>query len=748
MSIKIRDRIYNKRLTVIIPFFLSILFFSYYFSFALRFEFTIPDKQWQIFWHTIPILLIIRLSLAYYYGLYKGWFGHVGLSDLVDILKYNTLSSLTFTLLLVLLQKIPEVFRSILFLDWTINLMLIGGVRFLGRFIRSALIHFHRTNNTNDKKHVLIVGAGDAGIIIVHEMNNNPRLFYQPIGFIDDNERKIGKKIAGVPVLGNQQDIFEIIKQNRIDEIIIAIPSATGSQLKNIIANCKKTGLKVKTTPSLNNIIDGNFQLSQVRDIDIEDLIGRKPIFPEQSDAKNELKKKTVLITGAGGSIGSELAWQVSQSGARQIILYERGEYELYQIESKLKNITSIGIVVPIIGDVLDKVRLSEVMEKYRPEIVYHAAAYKHVPIMELNPLEAVRNNLLGTINVANKAIKYGVKKFIFVSTDKAVRPSSIMGATKRAAEQMLKTMKSSSTQFITVRFGNVLDSRGSAVPLFKKQISEGGPVTVTHPFMVRYFMSIQEASQLIIQAGSMGEGGELFLLDMGEPVKIVDLAENLIRLAGLEPYKDIEIEFTGLRPGEKLYEELIDSCEEILPTSHKKIMKINNGKLDAGFMALLIIELEEHIKNHDQNGVICVLKKIVPTFTGSYQNYISCLNRDIEENLELNIKHNDKEFRGTVSGIERGETIQIALPSTVGKDMLNIAGKLEATFYHPFYKKVLEFKTSIISSRNGHGPISLTVKYPSYFEVRDDLRNSLYQDLGRVSIPEPKEAICKRPQL
>lgn len=719
---RLNENLSNYRLVFITGFFLFIISFSYYFSFALRFEFQIPSEQWRIFLYTLPVLVIIRLSSAYYFGLSRGWLGYAGLSDLVDIFKYDILSSLVFTLFLVLTRSVPGFSRSILLLDWTANLIFLGGARFLRRFIKETTNHFHNNNGIDDKKHVLIVGAGIAGIAILREMNNNPRLNYHPIGFIDDNDRKSGKQIEGIPVLGSQQDISEIAEQNKIDEIIIAIPSATSPQLKKIINNCEKTGVNVKTTPSVSNLIDGTVHLHQVREIAIEDLLGRKSIFLDHNSILEEIGSKKILVTGAGGSIGSELAWQISQYGFKQLILYERGESELYDIELKLRKIVSDGTVIPVIGDVLDEYRLNEIMEKYRPDLVYHAAAYKHVPMMEFNPLEGVKNNFLGTLNVAKIAMRHGVEKFIFVSTDKAVRPTSVMGATKRAAELVLKSMGTSSTQFITVRFGNVLDSRGSVVPLFKKQIAEGGPVTVTHPFIIRYFMSIPEACQLILQAGTFGKGGELFLLDMGEPVRIVDLAENLIRLVGLEPYRDIDIVFTGLRPGEKLYEELFNPWEELLPTPHKKILKVNTGNLDPGSIALHVTELEKNVQDHNTNGVISSLKKIVPSFRGNYQYHSGCLDNNIENGLELNIKMSGREFKGSIIAVENGKSIKITLPS-IDLAIKDMTGKLKATFLNPTQNRVIRFHTSIINCKNGSGPPLMTIKYPSYFEARDDLR-------------------------
>lgn len=720
---KLRDNIISfARFTSITVFFISTIALSYWLSFIIRFESNIPVHQWKIFLQTLPILIIIRLFSAYYFGLFKGWMGYASVLDFVDIFKHDTVSSLAFGMFLVLSWQVFGFSRSVVLIDWLLNLLFVSGARFFRRFIKEIGTHFRHTKNIDDKKHILIIGAGDAGVALLREMRNNTRLNYHPIGFIDDNDRKIGKKISGIPVLGNHRDIPDIVSIKKVDEVIIAIPSASASRIKSIINSCKKSEIKIKTTPCASNLVDGGVRLYQVRDIAVEDILGRETVSLDREAIKSEIGSKKILITGAGGSIGSELSLQISQYGVKELILYERGETELYEIEMKIRNSDSKSTIVPIIGDVLEESQLNEVMEKYKPDLVYHAAAYKHVPMMELNVIEAVKNNLLGSIIAAKTAKKHGVGKFIFVSTDKAVRPTSVMGATKRATELVLKSMENSSTKFITVRFGNVLDSRGSVVPLFKKQIAQGGPVTVTHPFIIRFFMSIPEASQLILQASVIGTGGELFLLDMGEPVRIVDLAENVIRLSGLEPYKDIEIKFTGLRAGEKLYEELFNPWEELLPTTNKKIMKVNSVQLDYNFVKSAIMDLEGYIKERDRKNVIASLKSIVPSFKENFQFSLDdSVEKTIDSGLELDIRYCGREFRGKVVGVERKKTIQISLYSIENNNTSELSGKIQGIFYCSHKKKVVRFYASIIQANQ---PPIITVEYPKYLEEREDLRN------------------------
>ncbi|NLJ41881.1 MAG: polysaccharide biosynthesis protein [Clostridiales bacterium] len=426
---------------------------------------------------------------------------------------------------------------------------------------------------SKDFRKVMIVGAGEAGAMVISELRNHPEMEMRPVVAIDDNVYKYRSRIKGVPILGNRGDIPALAKKMKIDDIIVTIPSAPNNGLRNILDICKTTKCKLKLLPNVHDLIDGKVTIKNIRDVQIEDLLGRKPVKVDLSEISEYLHDEVVLVTGGGGSIGSELCRQIAMQHPKQLLIldnYENGAYDL-QLELEEKH-PSLNKVV-IIASVREKNRLESIFDQYRPGIVFHAAAHKHVPLMEANPTEAVKNNVFGTLNTAECADKYGAKRFVLISTDKAVNPTNIMGATKRIAEMIIQAMnKHSKTEFVAVRFGNVLGSNGSVIPIFKKQIENGGPITITHPEINRFFMTIPEAVQLVIQAGAMAKGGEIFILDMGQPVKIMDLAKDLIRLSGLELGVDIDIECTGLRPGEKLYEELLLEEEGLTATRHEKI--------------------------------------------------------------------------------------------------------------------------------------------------------------------------------
>lgn len=464
-----------------------------------------------------------------------------------------------------------------------------------------------------DQERVMIIGAGSAGTMIINEMLARRNLKLNPILLIDDRDFKQGKRISGVKVEGKRKDIMRLAEEKDIDTIIIAIPSIDNENKKQILDICRKTNCKIKIIPGIYEIISGEATVSKIKDVELEDLLGRDPVVLDSKGISNYLNDKVVLVTGAGGSIGSELCRQIIPFGPKKLILFDIYENSVYDIQNELKsNYPQIDMSV-LIGSIRDKARLEEIFNKYKIDVVFHAAAHKHVPLMEIQPIAAVLNNIYGTRNVADVAGAHGVERFVMISTDKAVNPTSVMGATKRVAEKVVLGMNHKyDTKFITVRFGNVLGSRGSVIPLFRKQIEAGGPVTVTDPEMTRYFMTIPEASQLVLQAGAMGNGGEVFLLDMGEPVKIVDLAKNMIRLSGFEPDKDIRIEFTGLRPGEKLYEELLTAEEGTNTTTHKKIFEAALEDVNQEWLSREIDRFESCKSDLD---VINVLQDIVPTY-------------------------------------------------------------------------------------------------------------------------------------
>lgn len=472
------------------------------------------------------------------------------------------------------------------------------------------------TKNT-DISRVLIIGAGCAGEMVVKELEKNPQLNKKAVAIIDDDITRIGDQVSGVDIVGTRNSILKIVKLYKIDEIIFSIANISKKGKKEIIDICKNTNCKIKTIPGIYEIIDGKVDIKQVRDVDIEDLLGREPIEVDFNLMGSYIQDSTILVTGAGGSIGSELCRQIANIRPKKLIMLDNYENNLYSIQQELIRKYGDSIkMIAVVASIREQKRMEKIFDKYRPEVVFHAAAHKHVPLMENSPGEAIKNNIFGTLNVAMLSSKYNVKRFLLISTDKAVNPTNVMGATKRAAEMIIQSLnEESKTEFVAVRFGNVLGSNGSVIPLFKKQIEEGGPVTVTHPNIIRYFMTIEEAVGLVIQAGGMAKGGEIFVLDMGEPVKILDLAKNLIRLSGFEPDVDIKIVFTGLRPGEKLYEELLMSEEGLLDTKHKKIFIGRPIDFDKNDLQKYLIELRNIVLEEDDELMEQAMKNLVPTF-------------------------------------------------------------------------------------------------------------------------------------
>ena len=472
------------------------------------------------------------------------------------------------------------------------------------------------TKNT-DISRVLIIGAGCAGEMVVKELEKNPQLNKKAVAIIDDDTTRIGDQISGVDIVGTRNSILKIVKLYKIDEIIFSIANVSKKGKKEIIDICKNTNCKIKTIPGIYEIIDGKVDIKQVRDVDIEDLLGREPIEVDFNLMGSYIQDSTILVTGAGGSIGSELCRQIANIRPKKLIMLDNYENNLYSIQQELIRKYGDSIkMIAVVASIREQKRMEKIFDKYRPEVVFHAAAHKHVPLMENSPGEAIKNNIFGTLNVARLADTYKVKRMVLISTDKAVNPTNIMGATKRAAEMIIQTInKNSETEFVAVRFGNVLGSNGSVIPLFKKQIAEGGPVTITHPDIIRYFMTIPEAVQLVLQAGAMAKGGEIFILDMGEPVKIVDLANNLIRLSGFEPGVDIKIECIGLRPGEKLYEELLMSEEGLTKTANSKIFIGKPVEFDSKKVMHNLEILKKIVDNEDVELIDSVMRNFVTTY-------------------------------------------------------------------------------------------------------------------------------------
>ncbi len=572
----------------------------------LRFEGIIPEAEFTIFRSCLPWMVMISLAIFYFYGMYHRIWHYARLRDLIAIVGAVTLSQ-TAIFVVTMMAAIP-VPKSVTILTWLLSICAIGASRLMFKVNLDMV-----TESKGNKDNLLIVGAGDAGAMLVRELEQNSAATINIVGFVDDDEKKRNGRLAGFPIIGNINELPQIVKANKIDEIVIAIPSASGDTIRHIDSQCHQTGAKVRIMPGIYEMVTDEVEMGQMREIRLEDLLRRDPIHLDFAKITNYIAGKTVLITGAGGSIGSEISRQISRVGAKEIILLGRGENSIYEIHQELKRKFPEQTYHTVIANITDKERMARIFQKFQPQVVFHAAAHKHVPLMEIQPDEAIRNNVFGTQNVAELADKNHAEIFVLISTDKAVNPTSVMGATKRTAELVLQEINQhSNTKFVTVRFGNVLGSRGSVVPLFEKQIAAGGPVTVTHKDMTRFFMTIPEAVQLVLQAGSQAEGGEVFLFDMGKPVKIKDMAEDLIRLHGFTPGRDIKITYTGLRPGEKLYEELLTSEEGTTSTKHKKIFKAHIQPLDEQELKASLQTLNE---TTDKQVILKTLKRMIPTY-------------------------------------------------------------------------------------------------------------------------------------
>ena len=614
-------RFFYRNFLLVLAIDILLVAFSWYFAHLLRFNFDIPEDHFHTLKRILPLIIGIKILAFFLFDLYQGMWRYTSLNELANIIKASSFGSILIILMVLFAHGFSGVSRSVFIIDWILTLPLISGSRlgiriyfWLGTHDETTSLNWRRFFPFFDRKgrstkRLLIIGAGDCGEKIYREIRDNPRLGYQVVGFIDDDPRKPDLKIHGISVLGNTDEVQSIAARVKADEVLIAIPSVTSQRMRSLVEHCKEVGIPSKTVPGMGELINGKVTVKAIRDVSYRDLLGREPVMLDEVRIGEYLRGKRVLITGAGGSIGSELCRQVCRYAPGSIILYERAESPLYEMELELRgNFQDINII-PRLADILDPLQLRKIFNEEKPHVVFHAAAYKHVPMLELQPWEAMSNNILGTQNVVAMSRQFQVERFVFVSSDKAVRPANMMGASKRVAEILVQAQNgsgSSLTRFMTVRFGNVVGSVGSVVPLFIKQIEKGGPVTVTHPKMTRYFMTIPEACQLILQAGSMGNGGEIFVLDMGIPVKIDDMARDLIRLSGLEPDVDIKIEYTGLRPGEKLMEELITDDEGIIQTSHEKIMVLRgqirkedaiNGALDR-FFGLIVRQDRTAIKN------------------------------------------------------------------------------------------------------------------------------------------------------
>ncbi len=603
-------------------FIVDVIFFplALYLAYFLRFDTTIPAEFFVQFKWTILIFIVIRILINFLFGLYKRLWRYMGIHDFLTIFKSISLGSLVIITLIIYLSKYSEQFRALMILnhprsvfviEWLFSLLFVGGTRSLVRIYREVYI-----KKVVEQKEVLIIGAGNAGEMLVRDIQRNPQLGYHPVGFVDDDINKVGDCIHNIKILGTLKDIPEIVQKKNIKEIIIAIPSASSKIMRKVVDYCQNTGCIYKTMPGINDIVDGRITIKQIRNVEIDDLLGREKIVLDIPAISSYLDGKVIMITGAGGSIGSELARQVVNFKPKVMIMIDNNENSIHFMDSEFELYKKQLSINAIVEDVIDESHMRKIMKKYQPQVIFHAAAHKHVSLMEKFPEKAIRNNVLGTLCMCKLAIEVRVEKFILISTDKAVNPTNIMGASKHIAELIIQGMNShKKTKFMSVRFGNVLGSSGSVIPIFKRQILRGGPITVTHPDVKRYFMTIPEAVQLVIQSGAIGEHGSIFVLDMGEPVKIVDLAKELVRLSGLREGEDIEIVYIGLRPGEKMDEELFNKEEGISLTRYKKIFMARTSAVDFNKLIRDINELENIAKTDNREKLIAKIKEMVPEY-------------------------------------------------------------------------------------------------------------------------------------
>lgn len=598
-------------------------------SFLLRFEFLVPPDALQMLVQALPLVILIKLAVFRGFGLRHLAWRHIGFEDLLRIAAANLVASVVVTVALRTWVG-PAFPRSIYVLDLVLCLML----EVVARGTLRLLFDRRRRRRPAARK-TLIYGAGKAGITVLNEIRANPHLGYQVVGFLDDDPAKCSMRIRGLSVVGGRKDLAKLVRSRSIEEILIALPAIDGNALTEILEQCRLAGVAPKRVPALAEIIESKVLVDQIREVRLEDLLGRPPVRLAGDQVRTHITGRVVLVTGAGGSIGSELCRQIAHYRPEVLVGFDHAETALYEIEQELKERFPDVVFCPEIGTIQDPSRLADLFSTHRPHSVYHAAAYKHVPMMESHLYEAVANNVFGTRNVARAAIEYGAAEFVLISSDKAVRPTNVMGATKRVAELVCLTeaesrsevgpresglASRSRTKMVAVRFGNVLGSNGSVIPRFRRQIAQGGPVTVTHPEMRRFFMTIPEAAQLVIQAGCMGSGREIFVLEMGDPVRIVDLARKLVLLSGLRPDRDIKIVYSGMRPGEKMYEELSAYEEDTVPTPHSQIRVFTGPPPSGQALQVALESMRTSLAARDAAGVVMCLKDLVPDYNPSSQ--------------------------------------------------------------------------------------------------------------------------------
>ncbi|MBN2809773.1 MAG: polysaccharide biosynthesis protein [Deltaproteobacteria bacterium] len=630
--------IQKKNFWIILATDIVLLVLAHYLAYEVRSEKSLSPLELHNFISIMPVILLIKLPVFYFFGLYRGMWRYMSTNEVLNLIKATLFSFLLIVSYALFVNRFAGLSRSIFFLDAIFTFLLIGGYRFAIRYFfknvtgsRRLVPDLHLRETT--KKRLLLVGAGDAAEMIIREVQNNPSLPYEVVGLVDDNPNKTGLKIHGIPVIGLVEDLEEHIVRSAAKEVLIAISSGTGKQLKRLVEVCRSTGATYKVLPGLSELIDCQVSIRSMREISYRDFIGREALQLDHDAISDYLQNRVVLVTGAGGSIGSELCRQIIRFAPKLLLLFDAGEENLYTIQMELEHEFGFSACLPILGRVQDVSLLEKILSRHRPQVVFHAAAYKHVPLVELNPREAVFNNVLASQCLIEMSIVYNVVRFVLISSDKAVNPTNVMGASKRLTELLMLACARGkwdgtlfqvkpgapfqhTTVFQAVRFVNVLGSSGSVIPLFKRQIELGGPVTVTHPEVTRYFMSIEEAAKLTLQAGAMGAGGEIFILKMGEPIKIDQLARDLIQLSGRQPDIEIEIKYTGLRPGEKLYEELITQSEGIKATSHEKIMVLLGNGISYAALNRQLQALMQAAQEHDSRAIRQVLKTVIPEYS------------------------------------------------------------------------------------------------------------------------------------
>ncbi len=595
-------------------------------AFQLRFDFLPPARYDHLFWTVFPWVVGVQLAVFLVMGLYNKWWRYSGIRDLAHIVQATAVGEVVAVLTAVLVARYlqPPLFSryginvavetlpyGVIAFDFVLSLMLLGGARLIARI---AWERPWRRDANRDRTKVLVVGAGDAGELVIREMLKTRQIRYRPVGLVDDDPRKRNLHIHGIRVVGTTRRLPQLVEEHAADEVIIAMPSISGRIVQDIVSMCKKANVSVKTLPGVYELIKGSVTIEQLREVQVEDILGRGEITLDMDDVADGIRGSTVMVTGAGGSIGSELCRQIASMNPRRLLLVDHAEDNLFTIHHELEAERMVQNALPFVADIKDRDTIRGIFEQQRPQMVFHAAAYKHVPMMEYNPRQAFKNNTFATLTLVQTAIDYEVERFVFISTDKAVEPQTVMGTSKALAERLVESIAREQrvTKLMSVRFGNVLGSSGSVVPIFKRQIAAGGPVTVTDERMTRFFMTIPEAARLVLQAGLMGAGGEIFVLDMGDPVRIIDLARDMIRLSGLDPDKDIGIEITGVRPGEKLDEQLFDQVEEVGHTLHPKIMTATRTPIPWDILARDLDRISEALDRGDIEAALQAARVIV----------------------------------------------------------------------------------------------------------------------------------------